>query len=54
VTGSSWQYGHQIEGSEAGSFSLKEHPAIEKLLEYRSVQKLLSSYGWRCSNTSIQ
>ena len=39
--------GIKIEGTRSWQLQplAKEHPAIEKLLEYRSVQKLLSSYG---------
>ena len=39
--------GIKIEGTRSWQLQplSKEHPAIEKLLEYRSVQKLLSSYG---------
>jgi DNA polymerase-1 len=38
--------GIKVEGTRSWQLqSLSTHPAIEKLLEYRSVQKLLSSYG---------
>lgn len=39
--------GIRVEGTRSWQLQplAKEHPAIEKLLEYRSVQKLLSSYG---------
>jgi len=39
--------GIKVEGTRSWQLQplSKEHPAIEKLLEYRSVQKLLSSYG---------
>jgi DNA polymerase I-like protein with 3'-5' exonuclease and polymerase domains len=39
--------GIKIEGTRSWQLQTlaKEHPAVEKLLEYRSVQKLLSSYG---------
>ncbi len=39
--------GIKVEGTRSWQLQplAKEHPAIEKLLEYRSVQKLLSSYG---------
>lgn len=39
--------GIKIEGTRSWQLQplAKEHPAVEKLLEYRSVQKLLSSYG---------
>jgi len=39
--------GIKVEGTRSWQLQLlaKDHPAIEKLLEYRSVQKLLSSYG---------
>ena len=39
--------GIRIEGTRSWQLQplAKEHPAVEKLLEYRSVQKLLSSYG---------
>jgi DNA polymerase-1 len=39
--------GIKVEGTRSWHLQplAKEHPAIEKLLEYRSVQKLLSSYG---------
>lgn len=39
--------GIKIEGTRSWQLQplAKHHPAIEKLLEYRSVQKLLSSYG---------
>jgi len=39
--------GIKIEGTRSWQLQplAKKHPAIEKLLEYRSVQKLLSSYG---------
>ncbi len=37
----------KVEGTRSWQLQplAKDHPAIEKLLEYRSVQKLLSSYG---------
>jgi len=39
--------GIKVEGTRSWQLQplSKQHPAIEKLLEYRSVQKLLSSYG---------
>ncbi|MEK6322421.1 MAG: DNA polymerase [Acidobacteriota bacterium] len=39
--------GIKVEGTRSWQLQplAKDHPAIEKLLEYRSVQKLLSSYG---------
>jgi DNA polymerase-1 len=39
--------GIKVEGTRSWQLQplSKDHPAIEKLLEYRSVQKLLSSYG---------
>ncbi len=39
--------GIKVEGTRSWQLQAlaKEHPAVEKLLEYRSVQKLLSSYG---------
>jgi DNA polymerase-1 len=41
------QMGIKIEGTRSWQLQAvaKDHPAIAKLLEYRSVQKLLSSYG---------
>jgi DNA polymerase I-like protein with 3'-5' exonuclease and polymerase domains len=39
--------GIKVEGTRSWQLQplSKQHPAVEKLLEYRSVQKLLSSYG---------
>jgi DNA polymerase-1 len=39
--------GIKVEGTRSWQLQhlSRQHPAIEKLLEYRSVQKLLSSYG---------
>jgi DNA polymerase-1 len=47
VTEALGNMGIKIEGTRSWQLQplSKEHPAIEKLLEYRSVQKLLSSYG---------
>jgi DNA polymerase I-like protein with 3'-5' exonuclease and polymerase domains len=47
VTEALGNMGIKVEGTRSWQLQLlaKEHPAIEKLLEYRSVQKLLSSYG---------
>jgi len=47
VTDALAHMGINIEGTRSWQLQplAKEHPAIEKLLEYRSVQKLLSSYG---------
>jgi DNA polymerase-1 len=42
-----YHMGIKVEGTRSWQLQplSKKHPAIEKLLEYRSVQKLLSSYG---------
>jgi len=47
VTDALANMGIRVEGTRSWQLQplAKEHPAIEKLLEYRSVQKLLSSYG---------
>ncbi|PYT08646.1 MAG: hypothetical protein DMF60_04335 [Acidobacteria bacterium] len=47
VTDALANMGIKVEGTRSWQLQplAKEHPAIEKLLEYRSVQKLLSSYG---------
>jgi DNA polymerase I-like protein with 3'-5' exonuclease and polymerase domains len=47
VTDALAHMGIKVEGTRSWQLQplSKEHPAIEKLLEYRSVQKLLSSYG---------
>ncbi len=47
VTEALGHMGIKVEGTRSWQLQplSKEHPAIEKLLEYRSVQKLLSSYG---------
>ena len=47
VTDALAHMGIKVEGTRSWQLQplAKEHPAIEKLLEYRSVQKLLSSYG---------
>jgi DNA polymerase I-like protein with 3'-5' exonuclease and polymerase domains len=47
VTEALGNMGIKIEGTRSWQLQplSKEHPAIEKLLEYRTVQKLLSSYG---------
>ena len=47
VTDALANMGIKVEGTRSWQLQSlsKEHPAIEKLLEYRSVQKLLSSYG---------
>lgn len=47
VTDALAHMGIKVEGTRSWQLQplSKDHPAIEKLLEYRSVQKLLSSYG---------
>ena len=47
VTDALYHMGIKVEGTRSWQLQplSKDHPAIEKLLEYRSVQKLLSSYG---------
>jgi len=47
VTDALAHMGIKVEGTRSWQLQplAKDHPAIEKLLEYRSVQKLLSSYG---------
>ena len=47
VTDALANMGIKVEGTRSWQLQplATEHPAIEKLLEYRSVQKLLSSYG---------
>jgi DNA polymerase-1 len=47
VTDALANMGIKVEGTRSWQLQplAKDHPAIEKLLEYRSVQKLLSSYG---------
>ncbi|MEK6300187.1 MAG: DNA polymerase [Acidobacteriota bacterium] len=47
VTDALSQMGIKVEGTRSWQLQAvaKDHPAITKLLEYRSVQKLLSSYG---------
>ena len=47
VTDALANMGIKVEGTRSWQLQLlaKDHPAVEKLLEYRSVQKLLSSYG---------
>ena len=47
VTDALANMGIKVEGTRSWQLQplAKEHPAVEKLLEYRSVQKLLSSYG---------
>jgi DNA polymerase-1 len=47
VTDALANMGIRVEGTRSWQLQAlaKDHPAIEKLLEYRSVQKLLSSYG---------
>jgi DNA polymerase I len=47
VTEALGHMGIKVEGTRSWQLQplSKDHPAIEKLLEYRSVQKLLSSYG---------
>jgi len=47
VTDALANMGIKVEGTRSWQLQplAKDHPAIEKLLEYRTVQKLLSSYG---------